>query len=159
MDFAFPKFAQAMRQSLVVLPIGVSLLLTSCSKDPESAGKKIADAYCESVNKNYTPHYEAQKTLVEELKAGKITTYSQFNARTLELARPIQVNDSTDAAKLKSLITQSQVDFPKEEDRTTMTNTLQAHIKQCDEERAPKTKAAKDLEAQVLQLKSKLSFK
>lgn len=105
------------------------------------------------------PRLEAQKTLAEELKAGKITTYSQFNARALELARPIQVIDSTDAAKFKSLVTQSQVDFPKEEDRTTMTNALQAHIKQCDEERAANTKTAKDLDIQVLQLKSKLSFK
>jgi hypothetical protein len=155
----FTFFAPITRIGYFALLLGSTQLLASCAKDPENAGKKLADAYCEAVNKHDAPRYEAQEKLVSELESGKITTYSQFNARQKELMKDILLNDSTDTAHFKSLITQNEVDFPKEEDRTTMRNAFQAHGKQCDEERIAKNKNRKDLLPQIQQLKNKLAFK
>jgi len=136
-----------------------SHLLAGCSKNPESTGKKIADAYCEASAKSDGPRYDIQKELIGELEGGKITTFSQYNTRSSELARPVRRTDSLDAARIKALGLQFELDFPKEEDRSTVRNAMQAHMKQCEQERAEKNKDRPKLDQRLEELRRKLSYK
>lgn len=139
--------ARAGRLTLLLVS---SALLLSCAKDPESAGKEIAEFFCEVARRDDGNRYRMNEKLVDEMQTGKIKTFPQYQVREKELRKEFSREDSVAGVKLKALTTQAEVDFVKEEDRTTMRNTLQAHMKQCAEEQMTQNKDRKKLQLSSL---------
>jgi hypothetical protein len=130
------------------------ILMTGCSDSPEKAGEKLAQHVFECQIKKLESQLVAYKKLMSELDGSKVTTKEEY----LKILSPIEkerqkVQTNCDD-ETKTLEKQLDVDFPKEEDRKTISNMFRAKLRQFREKEATKLQK---LSSENFDLRNKIS--
>lgn len=113
-----------------------SLLGPGCSapKDPKIVGQQTANVLCETSRKEDEATYAQDIQLAAEIKAGKINTRTQFQARYAELSKSL--NPGFDIAsrtkQTDSLVAQLDADFPNRADRLAVGQVIGHYVDRCD---------------------------
>ncbi|WP_223651511.1 hypothetical protein [Hymenobacter psoromatis] len=125
------RFTQSSR--LVALAVACGLLLAGCnSKDPEIAGKQMADTMCQAYQLQSDKVYALHRQVAAEIKAGTIKTRVQYADRSHELLRPLLLADSLRSVKIAELLAQLNADFPQPEARQIAGRFVTEGMDECD---------------------------
>lgn len=124
----------------MLLGLALTLALAACKHTPEDAAKEMAELKCDCEDKESTLRYEQLQSLADKIKSGDIKTRTQADLYEQQGRKAVRATDSTCRAQGMELMNKIKIDFPREEDRTTLINLADALREKCEMERREKEK-------------------